>query len=198
MAFDTLQRRDYAQFMLQAIPPLINRQDYEAMREGPPYYQLVEGDLIMSPSPTSFHQTILGNLFFLVRHFLSENPLGRVFLAPLDVFLNDINIYQPDIVFVARKHLGRITDRGIEGAPDLVVEILSPSTSVYDRGSKRKVYAKSRVKEMWLIDPDKKRIQVFHLQQNAEAPAVNVGPRGKLTSRTFPGLALECAALFKK
>src|SRR5271165_3501072 len=115
--------------MLQTSVPLITRRDYEDMPQGPPYFQVIEGDLVMSPSPNTFHQTIALNVAELIRHHLKKHPLGEVFVAPLDVFLGDTNVYQPDVFFVSNQRRGIITEQGIEGAPDLVVETLSPATA---------------------------------------------------------------------
>ena len=78
--------------MLQTKAPQITRYDYEGMPEGPPYYQVVEGDLIMSPSPATYHQIIAGRIYSLILRFLERKPIGEVFIAPLDVFLTDVNI----------------------------------------------------------------------------------------------------------
>ena len=84
----------------------------------------------MSPSPRTFHQIIAGRIYSLILRFLEKRPLGEVFIAPLDVHLSDVNIYQPDVIFVSSRRRSIITDQGIEGAPDLVVEILSPPPPV--------------------------------------------------------------------
>src|ERR1700722_13506557 len=152
--------------MLQTSVPLINRHDYQEMPEGPPYYQVIEGDLIMSPSPNIYHQEILGRIYSLISQFLDKHPLGKVYFAPVDVFLGDINVYQPDILFISNQRRSIITGQGIEGAPDLVVETLSPSTARYDKGSKRKIYARFGVKELWLVGPDERTVQVYFLPQD--------------------------------
>ena len=95
----------------------------------------------------------------------------EVFVAPLDVFLSDINVYQPDVVFISNQRRSILTEHGLEGAPDLAVEVLSPGTARFDKGSKRKVYARTGVKELWLVDPDAKLIHVYQLVKDAETPA---------------------------
>jgi Uma2 family endonuclease len=183
--------------MLQAKVPLITRYDYQEMPQGPPYYQVIEGDLVMSPSPNTYHQHIAGNIYFLLRQHLSKNPIGEVLMAPLDVFLNDINVYQPDVIFVSNERRSIITDHGIEGAPDLLVEALSPATARYDKGSKRKIYARTGVKELWLVDPETRTLQVYLLAKDAETPSATHGANATFTSALLPGLKIKTATIFK-
>jgi len=116
--------------MLQAKAPFITRYDYQEMPQGPPYYQVIEGDLIMSPSPNTFHQVVLGRIYSIIVRYLEKNPIGEAFFAPLDVFLSDINVYQPDVILVSNERRSIITDHGIEGAPDVVV---APAGDARDR-----------------------------------------------------------------
>jgi Uma2 family endonuclease len=176
---------------------LVTRADYEVMPEGPPYFQVIEGELVMSPSPRTFHQVIAGRIFALILRHLEKHPIGEVFIAPLDVHLNDINIYQPDVIFVSNERMTIITEKGIEGAPDLVVEILSPSTARFDQGPKRKVYAQTGVKELWVVDPDAQAIQIFPLAQSARSDATTHDARSTFESALLPGLHFDAAAIFK-
>lgn len=182
--------------MLQAKVPQITRYDYQDMPDGPPYYQVVEGDLIMSPSPTLYHQRIAGRIFYLISTYLAKNRVGEAFIAPLDVFLTEVNIYQPDVAFVSNQRSSIIKAEGLEGAPDLVVEILSPGTAKLDKGSKRKIYARTGVRELWLVDPDAKQIQVFELALDPDTPARTVGERGAVTTKLMPGLRIKAASVF--
>jgi Uma2 family endonuclease len=183
--------------MLHTKAPLITRHDYEEMPAGPPYFQVIEGELVMTPSPNLFHQDISGNIFTILRGYLVKHPIGSAHIAPLDVYLSDVNVYQPDVIFVSSARRSLLTEHGIEGAPDLVVEILSPATARYDKGSKRKIYARTGVKELWLIDPDLKSIQVYELAKNAETPAATHGADSVFKSPLFPGLKIKTAAIFK-
>ncbi len=151
----------------------------------------------MSPSPRTFHQVIAGRIYSLILRFLEKHPLGEVFIAPLDVFLNDVNIYQPDVIFVSSRRKAIITEQGIEGAPDLVVEILSPGTARFDKGSKRKVYARTGVKELWMVDPEARTIQVYLPGHASDTPAATHGAKATLTSPLLPGLRLDLCAIFK-
>ncbi|MEY2429067.1 MAG: hypothetical protein QOJ40_1952 [Verrucomicrobiota bacterium] len=183
--------------MLQTKVLPITRQDYEEMREGPPYYQVIEGNLIMSPSPNTDHQMIAGRIYYLILQFLEKKNIGEVFIAPLDVFLSEINVYQPDVIFVSRQRRSIIAAHGIEGPPDLAVEILSAGTARLDKGSKRKIYARTGVKELWLVDPEPRLIHVFQLARNAEVPAATYNETAVFKSPLLPGLRIKAATIFK-
>src|SRR5213075_1732346 len=115
--------------MLQSAPRSLTVRDFRQLPEGPPYYQLVEGELYMAPSPDRLHQDILGNLHFILRSHLEAHPLGSIHIAPSDVQLTELNIYQPDLYYVSRARRAILTHQGARGAPDLIVEILSPKTA---------------------------------------------------------------------
>ncbi|MBU6401316.1 MAG: Uma2 family endonuclease [Verrucomicrobia bacterium] len=183
--------------MSQRHAPPVTRSDYMAMREGPPYYQVVEGDLVMSPSPETYHQDIAGNIYFLIRSYLDRHAVGTVLFAPLDLFLDDVDVYQPDSMFVSTARRSIITDHGLEGAPDLVVEVLSPGTARLDQGAKRTIYARAGVRELWLVDPRTKTVAVFRLPENAETPAATYGVDAVFESPLFPSLKFGGASIFK-
>ena len=183
--------------MLAIKAPPITRYDYQEMPLGPPYYQVIEGDLVMSPSPNTFHQHIAGNIYRLLAHHLDDHPLGEVFVAPLDVYLTDTNVYQPDVVYVSKARRSIITEQGIEGAPDLVVEVLSPGTARYDQGSKRKVYSRCGVRELWIVHPQTKLLEVFNLALDADTPLVTYGENAQVTSPLLPDLKINTSAIFR-
>jgi Uma2 family endonuclease len=174
----------------------ITRHEYATIPFGAPNYQLIEGDLIMAPSPGSFHQGISGKLHLLLGVFLQTHPLGHVFVAPLDVHLSDINIYQPDLLFIRRENAAIIEEHGIEGAPHLVVEILSKTTEKYDLGIKRSVYARTGVEEMWIVDPAQRTVALYRLAENPDTPAATYRPGQSFGSALLPGLTIEVSALF--
>jgi Uma2 family endonuclease len=167
------------------------------MPAGPPYFQVIEGDLVMSPSPDTFHQHVILNISFLLRQYLMKNPVGEVFVAPLDIFLSDVSVFQTDVIFISQKRRTIIKEHGIEGAPDMVIEILSPGTARYDKGSKRKIYARAGVQELWLVDPGAKRIEVYQLPKDGETPGATFGGDVTFTSPLLPGLKIKTASIFK-
>src|SRR3990167_6684556 len=119
--------------------------DYEKLPEGAPY-QLIGGELVMTPSPIPYHQEILGNIFYELKRFVEETTRG-------DVYFSETDIYQPDIIFISKDRLNIIGEKKIEGSPDLVIEILSPATAYYDLRIKKDTYEQSGVKEYWIVDP---------------------------------------------
>lgn len=144
-----------------------------------------------------FHQDISTNIFELLRTYVVRHRNGKVYYAPFDVYLDQINVHQPDILFVSNKN--RIqTDGGAEGAPDFIVEILSPKTAHLDTKSKRRVYARSGVKELWLVDPEQKLVSIYFLQQDREKPAATYGETDTFTSPHFPGLKFKGAKIFQR
>ena len=133
--------------------------DFEQLPEGSPY-QLIDGELIMSPSPIPYHQEIALKLGSKILSFVEKNDLGKVYLS-LDVSISETEIYQPDIIFISKENLDIIGEKRIEGAPDVVIEILSPSTAYYDLIHKKNIYQQSGIKEYWIIDPIEKFIEIF-------------------------------------
>jgi Uma2 family endonuclease len=180
-----------------AIELALTVHDYMGMPQGPPYFELIEGDLYMSPSPSWHHQQISVNIEEIIQAYLRNNPIGRLLHAPLDVCLSEINVYQPDVLFFTNARKSILGKRCIEGAPDFVVEILSESTAHLDKGQKRKIYARTGVKELWLIDPDLKEIAVFELKKNAETPTATYSGDDTFGSPMFPELKFSCSEVFR-
>jgi Uma2 family endonuclease len=172
-------------------------EDYRLLPEGGPRYQLIEGDLFMAPAPNRYHQDISANIFELLRAYVRRHRHGKVYYAPFDVYLDQINVHQPDILFIANKNR-ILTDAGAEGAPDFIVEILSPKTAHLDTKSKRRIYARSGVKELWIVDPDLKAISVYHLQKDSEQPVATYSEKETFTSPHFPRLKFKGIKIFKR
>ena len=160
-------------------------------------YELINGELIMSPSPRTAHQRTDMKLGLRLGTFIEQYNLGEFFSAPFDVVLSDTDVVQPDLLFVSHERLHIITENNIQGAPDLAVEILSPSTSARDRGYKRDLYAKHGVKEYWQVDTDAKRITVLSLNAHGNYDVVAVYGVGQtLASPLLPGFALNLDEIF--
>jgi len=172
--------------------------DYYRLPEAGPRYQLIEGELHMAPAPNRYHQTISRNIEKILLDFLDDHPLGIVYNAPFDVQLTDTNVYQPDVLFLRQERRSLLTEQGIQGAPDLVVEILSPKTVAWDTGVKRDQFARCGTDEMWIVDPEAREIQVFHLQENADSPQKTVKRDGIFESRVLPGLSIPAALVFQE
>jgi|SRR3990172_4176153 len=141
--------------------------DYKLLPEGSPY-QLIEGELVMTPAPTTIHQIISGNVFIKMTAFVKEKSAGLVLYAPVDVYIDEENAFQPDIVFVSKQRRDIIKDDGIHSAPEIVIEILSPSTAYYDMKKKFRMYEKFGVKEYWIVDPEMKTFELYALSEKGK------------------------------
>jgi Uma2 family endonuclease len=170
--------------------------DYLAMPDEYPRYELLEGELVEMVSPTSRHQRISHRLFAALNAYCATYGLGEVFYAPLDVILSRTVVVQPDLLFISSMRRAELIGERITGAPDLVVEIISPATSARDLNQKRKLYAKHGVQEYWIVDPDDETIEVQRRQGNVFS-TLGLYEKGQtLTSPTFAGLALEVGQVF--
>ena len=159
-------------------------------------YELIDGELCMAPAPTWEHQESTINLAAMLRHFVLENGLGRVGASPIDVYLSEEDVFQPDIVLVSVERLDIIHSSGVHGAPDLVIEMLSPSAEQRDLTIKRERYAMFAVKEYWLADPIAKTITVLRLR-NGAFEQVGVFAEGmSVETPLLPGLVVDVGAVF--
>jgi len=139
--------------------------DYLELPEGAPY-QLMEGQLVMTPAPTSTHQRVAFKLARLLADFVDKSDLGEVLVAPIDVVVDDQTVLQPDVLFVRKERLDIIKDRCM-GPPDLVVEVLSPSNAGVDRTRKLKLYANFGVSRAWVIDTEERTFECLGLDRGA-------------------------------
>ncbi len=143
-------------------PPRTGMEAFELMPEGT-LCQLINDVLVMSPAPTTPHARIQNKIFNKLYDTVEQMQTGEVFCAPVDVYLNKKNVYQPDILFISNEKKNIIKRRGIFGVPDLVIEILSDDRS-YDLKKKKTVYEQSGVKEYWVVDPETKWCEGFILE----------------------------------
>ena len=160
-------------------------------------YELLDGELIVTPAPGELHQSVSAQLGWRLVQFASENNLGRVYHAPFDVVLSDTDVAQPDLLFVSNERSHVITPENIQGAPDLVVEILSPSTATRDRTFKRTLYARHRVKEYWMVDITAKDVTILLLGDRGFEFVDVYGEGEELTSPTLRGLTLNLDDIFQ-
>ncbi len=182
--------------MATAASTLNSVADYRALPEDGPRHQLIDGELIMAPAPNVFHQIIVTNLLMILRSYLRNHPLGTVLGAPCDVYLDDHNVYQPDVLYVAREHDDRLREDGIHGTPDLVIEILSPSSAALDR-RKRSHFAAAGTIEFWQIDPALRQLQRFVFAENPAKPVELIDEPETFSSPLFPGLTLDTTEIFR-
>jgi Uma2 family endonuclease len=159
-------------------------------------YEILEGELMMTPAPSPQHQDVSINLEFFLYAHIRRFGLGKLFHAPFDVIMSNISIVQPDILFISVEKLSSITERGFEGAPDLVVEILSPATQRYDRINKLKIYASHGVKWYWLVSPHEKTLEEFELQEGGYTLRQAHSGNDSFKPLLFQGLTIELSEVW--
>ncbi|MEK7475217.1 MAG: Uma2 family endonuclease [Candidatus Coatesbacteria bacterium] len=170
--------------------------DYLKLPEGT-RAELIEGEILMTPSPKLSHQVVSRNLFVHLDSFVRTRGLGEALYAPMDVHLPSGDIVQPDVLFVATANAGIMQD-WIRGAPDLLVEILSPEGVERDRMVKRDLYARNGVKEYWLVDPEARSVEVLGLNASGRyEPSGYFEERDTVVSPLLAGLSLPVAKLFQ-
>ncbi|PWU21071.1 MAG: Uma2 family endonuclease [Verrucomicrobia bacterium] len=158
-------------------------------------YEIIDGNLLMAPAPDIWHQNWSRDLSWLIVGHMKQHKLGTVFIAPVDVVLDKHNTVQPDIVFIATPNLSIIQRRAIFGVPDLVVELVSPSSVRRDRYDKKSLYARFGVKEYWIGDPANRSLEVLTLKNGEYELYCSVENTGKLTSLVLTGLELDLSEL---
>jgi Uma2 family endonuclease len=158
-------------------------------------YEIIDGNLLMAPAPDTWHQSWLGDLYDLFRAHVLRNKLGKVFISPIDVVLDPENTVQPDIVFVASAQFSIIQRPAIFGVPDLLVELVSPSSVRRDRYDKKELYSRFGVKEYWIGDPANKALEILTLKNSRYELHCCAEEKGKLTSLLLPGLEFDLSEI---
>ena len=151
----------------------------------------------MVPAPSTDHQGISINLGSLIWKFVKKKNFGKVLEAPTDVVFDDDEVFQPDIVFIKSENQHIIRKSAIKGIPDLIVEIVSPSSAFYDTVEKKEVYGKYGVKEYWLIFPDEKVIEIFTLEKGGYREFCKSKKKGTIKSNVLEGLEIDAKDVFE-
>lgn len=172
----------------------ISAADYIKLPEGPPQ-QLIQGEIIMSPSPSSMHQYICIELAMILKNHVTANGTGYIFTAPLDVYFTEEDVYQPDIMYISNGQK-KIIKQKIEGVPDLVIEVLSPSNAYYDLTHKKNIYEETWVKEFWTVDPDEKTVEIYENTNCTFLLFSKSKKSGTVNSKLLAGLKIEIEKLF--
>jgi Uma2 family endonuclease len=157
--------------------------------------ELWDGELIMSPAPSFFHQEIVARLFYQLYDWVSKRKLGKVIAAPIDMVLSPHRVTQPDVAFISRDRLG-IIGRAINGPVDLAVEIISLGNRNRDRIEKRDLYEQYGVKEYWIIDPEAQTVEVLFAENGRYRLLMRCTPGQTAASRLLPGFEVAITALF--
>jgi Uma2 family endonuclease len=148
-------------------------------------HEIIDGEHYVTPSPNTKHQQIVGNLHAAFRSHLKSQPLGAIFVAPFDVVFSDLDVVEPDLLYVSRERRDVLTEAHVKGSPDLVVEVLSPGTRKTDEVTKRKLYERFDVQEYRVIDPELETIKIYRRSGHAFTRAAHLRPDfAKASSRS--------------
>jgi Uma2 family endonuclease len=170
--------------------------DYLQLGEMSSFCELINGELIMSPSPTPYHQIVVGNLYDILKAY-SKKRNDQVFFAPIDLYVDRRNVFQPDLIYITETNKKIITERGIEGVPDIIVEVISPSNIFSDRNRKKKTYQEIKVGEYWIVDPANKTFEIYHKDQSdKDSPSVYLAEEGIVHSAILSGFTFDLKEVF--
>jgi Uma2 family endonuclease len=158
-------------------------------------YEIIDGELFVTPAPSFQHQIVVTNLVYFLCAFLRDRPLGRVIVSPFDVEFSQFDVVEPDILYVSNARASVLTEKNAQGSPDLVVEVLSPSTKKIDRTTKLKLYARFSVEEYWIIEPQGISAEIYRRVNGNLELAAKLEATDALTSPLFPGFNLPLEKL---
>lgn len=200
MGTATMARTIPATIQTSPADPLRGEWTYEAWQHLPDdgyRYEVLDGELFMTPPPTIEHQSALLNLVVKMANFVMERRLGKVLTAPCGVRLPGQSVpIQPDIFFVSAGRRNIVGKEYVEGAPDLVIEVLSPSNWLYDRREKMQAYQHAGVAEYWIVDPRAQTIDVFALEQDQYTLLAQYASGASASSRILPGFVISVDDVF--
>jgi len=172
---------------------------YEDLLETPDdgkRYEILEGELYVTAAPNLAHQHCVGMLLQIIGPHVRGQGLGRIFIAPTDVLLSNISVVEPDLVFISRQRLDLLTPANVRGAPDLAIEVLSPSTERTDRGRKMEVYRQYGVPHYWLVDPAARFAEAHRLVEGQYQLAARADGDETFSAPPFPELSIPLAELW--
>lgn len=170
-------------------------EDYCLLPNDGKRYEIIDGELFVSPAPIPKHQIFVSNLLYYLADFVKRRGLGRVFTAPIDVVFSQHDVVEPDLIYISKSRASILTRANVQGAPDLVVEVLSESTQKTDQTTKLKLYARFGVAEYWIIDPEACSAEIYRSGPQGLELAGHLSSEAQLTSPLFPGFSLPLRSL---
>jgi len=183
----------------ERIPPgriKLTYEDYEVLPDDGKRYEILDGELFVTPAPVPKHQDVSRNLVHILNNHVMERGLGRIYYAPIDVILANTTIAQPDILFIAKGRESIITERAVEGPPDLLVEIISPSSRRQDRVVKAALYATFGVRHYWIADPVSRTLETYELDGGGYRLAGTHEGAARFRTALFPELEIDLARVW--
>lgn len=174
-------------------------EDYLLFPDDGKRHELIDGEHYMTPAPSIKHQRISVNLCTILKNFLKRNKRGVVYTAPCDVILSDLDVVEPDLLFISAARTSIITEKNIQGAPDLVIEILSETTRKTDEVIKRKLYERYGVREYWIVDPELEIVKVYRMTEQGytRVAELNREAGDALVTPLLPSLQISLAEIFE-
>jgi Uma2 family endonuclease len=173
--------------------------DYLLFPDDGKRHELIDGEHFVTPSPSTRHQRISGNLYFLIRNWLEEHPVGQLFYAPLDVIFSNFDVVEPDLLYMSNERAAQIaTGQHVQGVPELVIEIASPGTRKRDETIKRRLYERFGVTEYWVVDPDLDAVRVYRRSGDHFGRPIELSREAGdvLTTTLLPQLDLSLQRIF--
>ena len=158
-------------------------------------YEIIDGELFVTPSPQSAHQRVVTRLTRYLSAYVEDHQLGEVFVSPFDVVFSRHDVVEPDVLYISKARSSALTKKNVQGAPDLVVEVISSTTAKVDRSTKLKLYARFGVEEYWIIDPEKPSAEIYRRQPGGLELASTLGAEDSLRSPLLPGFGLPLRKL---
>jgi len=175
---------------------VLTYKEYEALPADGRRYEIHEGELSVTPAPSPRHQRIIGKLYLTLKQHLESRLLGEVLLSPVDCILAEATIVQPDLVYLETDRIHLMSDRGVEGAPTLAVEVLSPTTTLIDRSTKCQLYRRYGVPYYWIVDPEARMVEVYGLSEGEYQLLTRASGAEPISLPPFPDLQLIPATLW--
>lgn len=183
----------------QSIPPgkiSLTYDDYCLMPNDRNRYEILDGELSVTPAPGTTHQKISGHLYRILANHVVANQLGEVYAAPTDLILAPTTVVQPDLIFISNDRRHIITQRAIEGSPNLLIEILSPTTHRMDRLTKAQLYAKHQVPHYWVVDPDQRTVEAYELLVDHYDLTTSARDAEVFAPSLLPGFSIQLSDLW--
>ncbi len=172
-------------------------EDYCLLPNDGKRYEIIDGELFVTPSPRRAHQKIVTNLTYYLVDFVKRRALGEIYTAPFDVVFSRYDVVEPDILYVSKSRSSVLTDKNVQGAPDLAVEVLSETTADVDRTTKLKLYARFGVQEYWIVEPVGPTAEIYRQGKGGFEHAASLKADDALTSPLFPGFSLPLPKLLE-
>jgi Uma2 family endonuclease len=159
-------------------------------------YEILDGELSVTPAPSTKHQRISSQLHRILANHIEANQLGSIYAALTDLILAPVTVVQPDLIFIGNDRRHIVTERAIEGAPNLLIEILSPATHRTDRFTKAQLYAKHQIPHYWLVDSDQRTLEAYELVIDHYDLIASARDAGVFAPSVFPGLSIKLSDLW--